>query len=184
MSGPGAAALGASPAWTVDTAKLRKGKSTVAPSSVSSFLFSPVRPRFPAPERVDSFPSCQRPTSTFPLLSSLLPFHPINNVVPPSPTLPPFLPSTVSISFPLCVCVLVDCQFLDCLVNVIVFADHLVIDKRMRSGEAGKLNSPLRIDSTIPTTTTDCLFQYCYISFAITSFSFISFFFFTPLLCA
>lgn len=30
-----------------------------------------------------------------------------------------------------------------------VRVDHLVIDKRMRSGEAGKLNS-LRIDSSVP----------------------------------
>lgn len=140
MSGPGAAALGASPAWTVDTAKLRKGRSTVAPSSVSSFHFSPVRPRFPPP-RVDSFPSCQRPASTLSLVSSLLPFHPINNVVSPSPTPSPFPPPDGQhlISF-VCLCVgglpvfRLSCQ------RYRVRVDHLVIDKRMRSGEAGKLN--------------------------------------------
>jgi hypothetical protein len=85
-------------------------------------------------------------------LSSLLSSSHQPSTTSSSPPFPyPFpLPPTVSISFPLCVCVLVDCQFWVCLVKVIrVRVDHLVIDKRMRSGEAGKLNS-LRIDSSVP----------------------------------
>ena len=92
-------------------ARLDTGRS---PSSVGSFLFSPVRPCFPSPEiRATGL------ISLFPLF--FLP--PINNVVPPfTYTFPPSLPPTVNISFPLCVCVWADCQFLDCLVEVIVFA--------------------------------------------------------------
>lgn len=117
----------------------------MAPSSVGSFLFSPVRPRFPPPE-IRSFPSCQRPTdfiSLFPLFF-LFSSHQQRRS-PPSPTPSPFPTpdGQLLISF-VCLCVGglsvlgLSCQ------GYRVRVDHLVIDKRMRSGEAGKLNSPLR----------------------------------------
>lgn len=70
---------------------------------------------------------------------------PINNVVPLSPTPSPFpTPDGQHLISFVCLCVGglsvlgLSCQ------GYRVRVDHLVIDKRMRSGEAGKLNSPLR----------------------------------------
>lgn len=111
-------------------ARLDTGRS---PSSVGSFLFSPVRPCFPPPEiRATSL------ISLFPLFF----FPPINNVVPPSPTPSPLPFPRRSASHFLCVfvCWRIVSFGLSCQ-GYRVRVDHLVIDKRMRSGEAGKLNS-------------------------------------------
>jgi hypothetical protein len=149
VSGPGAAALGASPAWTLEESR-ESAQLLPRPLVPSSF---PLSGRAFLPPRFDSFPSvhCQRPTSSLSLSFSLLFSHQQRR--PPFPyPLSPSLPPTVSILFPLCVCVLVDCQFWDCSCQGYrVRVDHLVIDKRMRSGEAGR-NSTYHYasDSSVP----------------------------------
>lgn len=170
MSGPGAAALA-----RLDTAKGKEHSG----SSVRWFL-----PLFPCPAVLssprESTPS--RPASDRPQLSHF--FLPLffftpsttSSPLPPPPSPFPSPDGQHRISF-VCLCVGGLPVFgLSCH-RYRVRVDHLVIDKRMRSGEAGKLNSPLPIDSTVRHDNDRYSIPLLpYLSFAITSFSFISFF--------
>lgn len=106
---------------------------------------SPARPCFPSPE-IRFLPVLPVPD----FISSLF--------IPSTTSFPFPLPYPFPLPFPrrsashfLCVfvCWRIVSFGLSCQ-GYRVRVDHLVIDKRMQSGEAGKLNSPRRIDSTVP----------------------------------